>query len=71
MRIKKTSVDIDQELFEAVRGILATRTLKETIDEAFREIVRARARREEVVALSSMSGMDLDRPDIMKGAWRK
>lgn len=68
--MRKTSVEINEELLEAVRRILATTTLKETIEEAFREVVRAQARREEVEALSRMEGMDLDQPEIMKGAWR-
>jgi Arc/MetJ family transcription regulator len=44
--------------------------LKETVEEAFREIVRERARREEVEALASMEGMDLDDPAVMARAWR-
>jgi Arc/MetJ family transcription regulator len=70
MAIRKTSLDIDEELLDKVRGILGTRTLKETVEEAFREIVRDRARREEVEALASMEGMDLDDPEVMAGAWR-
>lgn len=70
MATRKTSLDIDEELLERVRGILGTRTLKETVEEAFREIVRDQARREEVQALASMEGMDLDDPEVMAGAWR-
>ena len=68
--MRKTSVEINEELLEAVQEVLATKTLKETIEEAFREVVRIRARREEVEALSAMKGMDLDKPEIMKRAWR-
>jgi glycosyltransferase involved in cell wall biosynthesis len=39
-------------------------------EEAFLEVVRAAARRQEVEALRTMEGMDLDDPDIMAGAWR-
>ncbi len=70
MKTRKTSVEINEELLETVREILATRTIKATIDEAFREVIRAQARREEVLALSSMQGMDLDRPEVMEKAWR-
>jgi Arc/MetJ family transcription regulator len=70
MAVRKTSLDIDEELLEKVRGILGTRTLKETVEEAFREIVREQARREEVEALASMDGMDLNDPEIMARAWR-
>ncbi len=70
MSTRKTSVEINEELLDHVRRILATTTVKETIEEAFREIVRAKARREEVRALTAMSGMDLADPAIMEQAWR-
>ena len=67
---RKTSVEINEELLEATRKVLATVTLKETIEAAFREVLRGEARREEVEALRTMSGMDLADPDIMARAWR-
>lgn len=67
---RKTSVEIDLELFAAVRRALSTATLRETIEEAFREILRAQARREEVAALSRMEGLDLADETVMAGAWR-
>ncbi len=70
MGLRKTSVEINEDLFAAVKQLLATRTLKETIEKAFIEVLRARARQEEVEALSTMCGMDLADPDIMAGAWR-
>ena len=70
MAFRKTSLEIDEDLLDAVKRVLATRTIKETVDEAFREILRAQARREEVQALMTMDGMDLDKPEVMKGAWR-
>jgi len=71
MSTRKTSVEIDEGLLEEVRGILATSTIRETIEEAFREVVRQRARREEIEALSLMRGMELDDPEVMAGAWRE
>lgn len=71
MSRRKTSVEIDEGLLEEVRGILATSTIRETIEEAFREVVRQRARREEIEALSLMRGMELDDPEVMAGAWRE
>lgn len=68
--VRKTSVEINEKLLEAVRKILGTKTVKETVEMAFREVVRAEARREEVEALASMRGMELDRPEVMGGAWR-
>ena len=70
MSLRKTSVEINEELLTAVQQVLSTATLKETIDAAFREILRVAARREEVEALSAMDGMDLMDPDVMSGAWR-
>lgn len=70
MSLRKTSVVINEELLAAVKRILATKTVKETIEKAFVEVLRAKARREEVEALSTMSGMDLADSDIMAGAWR-
>lgn len=70
MRTRKTSVEINDDLLRAVKQVLATKTVKETIEKAFLEILRAQARRDEVEALSTMSGMDLSDPEIMAGAWR-
>lgn len=70
MALRKTSVEINEELLEAVRHILATKTVKETVEMAFLEVMRAQARREEAQALATMKGMDLDKPEVMQGAWR-
>lgn len=70
MATRKTSLEIDVELLDEVRRALGTTTLKETVEEAFLEVLRERARREEIEALRSMSGMELDDPEAMAGAWR-
>ena len=70
MGVRKTSVEIDEELLEAARRILETTTVKDTVEEAFREVARVEARRQEVETLTSMDGLDLADPDIMGGAWR-
>ena len=67
---RKTSVEINEELLEATRKVLATVTIKETIEAAFQEVLRGEARREEVEALRTMSGMDLADPEVMSKAWR-
>jgi Arc/MetJ family transcription regulator len=71
MSLRKASIEIDEELLAAVQRVLSTATLEETIDAAFREILRAAARREEVEALSTMRGMDLMEPGVMSGTWRR
>ena len=68
--MRKTSVEINEELLVAVQRVLSTTTIKDTIEEAFREVLRAEARREEVEALAAMNGMDLSIPAVMSGAWR-
>ncbi len=69
MSTRKTSVEINESLLSAVQRVLATTTIKDTIEEAFREVLRAEARREEVEALRNMQGMDLADPEVMAGAW--
>lgn len=70
MTTRKTTIEIDEELLERTRRALGTTTLRETVEEAFLEVLRERARREEIQALGTMQGMDLDDPDVMRGAWR-
>lgn len=70
MSVRKTSVEINEELLVAVQRVLSTATLKDTIEQAFREVLRAEARREEVEALATMRGMDLGDEEVMSGAWR-
>ena len=70
MSIRKTSVEINEDLLTAVQRVLSTATLKDTIEQAFREVLRAQARREEVEALSTLRGMDLSDEKVMSKAWR-
>ncbi len=70
MSIRKTSVEINEELLAAVQRVLATSTIKDTIEAAFREVLQVEARREEVEALSTMQGMDLADDEIMSRTWR-
>jgi Arc/MetJ family transcription regulator len=70
MAVRKASVEIDEELLTSVQRILSTATIKDTIETAFREILKAGARREEIEALSAKRGMDLADEDTMSGAWR-
>ena len=70
MSTRKTSVEINEELLTAVQRVLSTATLKDTIEQAFQEVLKAEARREEVQALATMQGMDLADDEVMAGAWR-
>lgn len=68
--MKKTSVVIDDSLLEQAQDLLGTRSIRDTIDTALREIVRNEARRQEIAALSEMDGLDLANEEIMARAWR-
>lgn len=70
MALRKTSVEIDEELMAEAQRILSTETIKDTIHEAFLALVRQEARKADVQALSQLKGMDLADPEIMAGAWR-
>ena len=70
MSTRKTSVEINDDLLAEAQRILETKTIKETIEAAFREVVRAEARRDEVEALAGMKGLDLADPEVMAKAWR-
>jgi hypothetical protein len=54
-----TDLEIDKELLVAVHELLA----------ALLEVLRVKARREEVEALSTMQGMDLSDSKVLSEAW--
>ena len=68
--MRKTSVEIDDQLITQVRGLLGTTSIKETIYRALQEVVRQEAARREIHALAQMEGLDLADDDIMSRAWR-
>jgi Arc/MetJ family transcription regulator len=53
----KTSVDIDMEKLDKVRGILGTESIRETISSAFREVIRMASVRD-LVALGEEGAFD-------------
>lgn len=70
MALRKTSLEIDESLLERARQALGTETIRETVEQALLEVLRERARRDEVEALRTMRGMDLDDRVVMARAWR-
>ena len=68
--MRKTSVQIDDELVARVRILLGTSSIKETIHQALLEVERREARRQEIKALVEMDGLDLGEGEVMAGAWR-
>jgi hypothetical protein len=67
---RKTSVAIDMDLLEQAKGLLGASTVRETIHLALLEVLRTRARLDEVAALTEMKGLDLADAEVMSGAWR-
>lgn len=67
---QKTSLEIDMEKVKAAREILGTRTMTETVDAALDEIVKRR-QRERLLELLDSGALELDDPEVMKGAWRR
>ncbi len=65
-----TTVEIDDGKFAQVKEILGTRTLRETIDRCFDEVITREARIRSIAQLQSMEGLDLDKPAVMDKAWR-
>ena len=66
----KTSVAIDTELLDRAKELLGTTTVRETIHLALLEVLKNRARHDEVAALAAMEGLDLADAEVMSGAWR-
>lgn len=64
--MSKTSVEVDQDIVREAAAILGTRTLRDTIDAALREVVHAKRRLELVALLSQEGRFDFD---AAEGAW--
>jgi hypothetical protein len=68
--MRKTTLELDEELYERARVVLGTLGLKATVQRAFEEVLAMDARRQVIRQLQEMAGLDLDRPEVMDGAWR-
>lgn len=67
---RKTSLEIDTEKVETAKEALGTRTVAETVDAALDEIVKWRRREKLLELLDTPGALELDNPEVMKGAWR-
>lgn len=68
----KRLVDIDDEVLEEARSVLGTATLKDTVNRALQETVRADRRRRithEDIRRFVEATEDLRNPEIMAKAW--
>ena len=68
--MRRTSIELDERLFEQASRILGTRGLKVTVQRAFEEVLAVDARRRAIRQLADVDGLDLDRPHIIDDAWR-
>ncbi|MGQ0744792.1 MAG: type II toxin-antitoxin system VapB family antitoxin [Acidimicrobiales bacterium] len=66
---RRTSVNIDDELLAAARAVLRTKGLKDTIDAAFHEVVRADQRRRLVERFRTGAGIDDDALSSARESW--
>ena len=55
---RKTTITVDDELLEKAQAVLGTHGLKDTVDGALTEVVRAALRRELADQLESGEGLD-------------
>jgi Arc/MetJ family transcription regulator len=68
--VRKTTLDVDDDLVDQAARILGTSGLKATVDRALREVIAREARERLIEQLKVMDGLDLDKPDVMERAWR-
>jgi Arc/MetJ family transcription regulator len=65
--VRRTTLDIDEDMLSKAREILGTRGVKDTVDEALREVVRREAGTRLIAWLKENE--DLRNPEIMDRAW--
>jgi Arc/MetJ family transcription regulator len=65
--VRRTTLEIDEDMLSQVREILGTKGVKDTVDEALREVLR-RAAGERLMAWYE-ENEDLRNPEIMSRAW--
>jgi len=70
LSVRKTTLEVDEELVARAGAILGTRGLKATVQRALEEVIAREARRRLAERLQAMEGVDLDNPEAIAGAWR-
>jgi Arc/MetJ family transcription regulator len=66
--VSKTSVEIDQDIAREAAAVLGTKTLRDTIDAALREVVHAKRRLELVALLGEDGRFDFEAAEQAWGA---
>jgi Arc/MetJ family transcription regulator len=68
---RRTTVELDEGLLADARTVLGTVGIKETVDRALTEVVRAARRRDLAARLRTGAGLDLDDETITAARrWR-
>ena len=65
----KRLIDVDDDKLEAVRTLLATGTLKATVDAALDEVLALDQRRRALLAERGLDPADLADPEARQTAW--
>lgn len=65
----KRLIDVDDNQLEAVRKVLGSRTLKDTVNAAFDEVLALDQRRRELLAERGHDPEDLADPEKRRAAW--
>jgi Arc/MetJ family transcription regulator len=65
----KTLIEIDEESLAAAARVLGTKTKKDTVNAALREVTALAARRRDIDRLTSRGLPDLEDEDVMRAAW--
>ncbi|TAK23965.1 MAG: type II toxin-antitoxin system VapB family antitoxin [Chloroflexota bacterium] len=68
--MRKTTIEIDDDLLAQAEVILGTKGIKATVHRALDDVVRRELRLQLLERLKRMDGLDLDDPEVMAGAWR-
>jgi Arc/MetJ family transcription regulator len=68
--VSKRLVDVDDDLLEQASRVLGAKTMKETVNRALENVVSSDLCRRHTERLRKMEGIDLDKPEVMSGAWR-
>lgn len=65
--VRRTTLEIDEDMLAQAREILGTKGVKDTVDEALREVLRREAG--ERLIEWYKENEDLHNPEIMERAW--
>jgi Arc/MetJ family transcription regulator len=69
--VAKTLIDVDEENLAAAQQVLHTRTKKDTVNAALREVIALAARRRDLQRLTTGALPDLADDDVMRAAWQR